>query len=106
MEVDANLVAQLSKDEVVRHITQVHHNAIFQASTHMAMPVLLQYISIHGIVPAHLKAPTAYMDEMQVFCLERLAAKDLITARSVLGAMVQARRLPLWALPAVIMLLG
>lgn len=32
MEIDANLVAQLSKDEVVRHITQVHHSAGFQAS--------------------------------------------------------------------------
>ena len=33
---------------------------------------------------------------LQVFCLERLAAKDLITARSVLGAMVQARPSSLW----------
>ena len=37
---------------------------------------------------------SACPDFVQVFCLERLAAKDLITARAVLGAMVQVRVSP------------
>lgn len=38
---------------------------------------------------------------LQVFCLERLAAKDLITASSVLGAMVQARACRCYLPPTV-----
>jgi hypothetical protein len=77
MEIDASLVGLLSKDEVVRHITQV------QSCSHSCMHVLsclMLWLSV--IVLA------------QMYCLERLANGDLITARSLLTAMVQVGCLP------------